>query len=102
MKKWTQATKGMRFLWIPIPASSAVPFFVSLLHISFFTISIAFFVAGFQIYMRRKGRTFFWVVRKIKSRLAFNMIQARTVWYRRRIQRRDSIDLIKIGEVENF
>lgn len=100
MKQWTQATKGTHFLWFPVPASTAIPFVLLLFKISLWTFLFALSVAVFQAYMKAKGRTFLWAVRKFKSRLAGHTVQARTVWYRRRMQRRDSFDLISLEQAE--
>ncbi len=102
MKRWTQATRGMQFLWLPVPASSAVPFFVAMLHITWWTLLIALLVVIFQVVMRAKGRNFLWVVRKFKVRLAGGSVLARPMWYQRRMRRRDGFDLINLDEVEKM
>ena len=102
MKRWTQATRGMHFLWVPIPASSAVPFFVAMLHITWWTFLIAFLVMIFQVVMRAKGRTVLWMIRRLKTRLAGGVVLARSIWYQRRMRRRDGFDLIDLNDVEKI
>lgn len=102
MKRWTQATRGMHFLWLPIPASSAVPFFVAMLHMAWWTFLTAFLVVIFQVVMRAKGRTVLWMVRRAKTRLAGGVIQARSIWYQRRMRRRDGFDQIDLDEVQKM
>lgn len=96
MKKWTQTNRGMHFLWIPIPASASIPFFVALLHISWWTFLIALVVAIFQIVMKKKGRNIVWIFRRLKGRISGGVVYARSLWYRRRLQRRDGFDLIDL------
>lgn len=100
MKRWTQATRGVHFLWLPIPASTSIPFIVLIFKFNVWTFLFALSVAIFQVYMKQKGRTFLWAVRKFKGKLAGNVIQSRSVWYRRRMRRRDGFDLIDLRSVE--
>lgn len=102
MKRWTQSTRGMHFLWLPVPASSAVPFFVAMLHMRWWTFLIAILVVIFQVVMRSKGRTMLWVVRKLKVRLAGGSVLARPIWYQRRMRRKDGFDLINLDEIEKM
>ena len=99
MKSWVK-TRGVQFLWLPIPASSAVPFFLLILHARWWTLFLAIAVSIFMIVMRVKGRTVPWLFRRLKTRLAGGVVSSRPVWYRRRMQRREGFDLLNLEDVE--
>lgn len=102
MKKWTQTNRGVHFLWFPVPASTSVPFVVALLHVSWATFGVAFLVAIFQVYLRMKGRNVLWVIRRFKARIGGDQVQARSVWYRRRMLRQEGFGQIQLADLEKL
>ena len=92
MKRWPVSVKGMQLLWLPIPASSGVLVIVWALHATLWTFFLMLIVLAFQSYMRVKGRTVPWLVRRIRGRMSGDVLYARPVWFRRRTQRREGFD----------
>lgn len=102
MKKWTQTNRGVNFLWFPVPASTAVPFIVALLHVSWVTFCAAFITAIVQAYLRIKGRSMLWMIRRLKAKMGGDVVQARSVWYRRRMLRQEGFDAIELADLEKL
>lgn len=92
MKRWPFSVKGMQLLWLPIPASSGVLVVVWLLHIKVWTFILMLIVMVVQSVLRLKGRTVPWVIRRLRGRLSGDVLYARPIWYRRRMQRREGFD----------
>lgn len=99
MKSWVKS-RGVQFLWLPIPATSSIPFFVLILHLRWWTFFLAIAVSVFMIVMRIKGRSVPWLYRRAKSKLGGGVVHARSIWYRRRTQRREGFDDLDIRDVE--
>jgi hypothetical protein len=94
--EWTQAVRGVHLLWFPIPAYSALPILVWVMHARLWTFVLALTVCGVLAVLKAKGRTVPWVLRRLKSRLRGGVVLARPVWYRRRAQHLKSFDLVEL------
>jgi hypothetical protein len=95
---WTQAVRGVHFLWFPIPAYSSVTVLFWVMHARVWTALLALFVVGVLTYLHMRGRSVPWVVRRIKSRMRGGVVLARPVWFRRRVQHLESFDLVKLRD----
>ena len=100
MLRWPQAGLTTQFLWFPIPASASVPLLVFTLHMRLWSFLLALVVCIALVVLRSKGRTAVWVFRKIQYALGGNVMYSRPLWYRRRMQRQNSFDLINLDEVK--
>ncbi len=94
---WTQATRGTQLFWLPIPAYSALPILLFVMHARIWTLVLAILVCLTLAILKTKGRTVPWIVRRFKLWLRGGVIHARPVWYRRRMQHLDSFDLVDIS-----
>lgn len=95
-KPWTQAAKEAQLFIVPIPAYAGIPllFWIFIQTVWFFV--IAMIVCGVLAYLRKKGRTVPWVIRKFKGWLRGGVVHARPVFYRRRMQTLGSYDLVEL------
>jgi hypothetical protein len=101
MKRWPKTGLSTHFLWFPIPASASVPTLLFLLHMRLWTLGLALLVCVALIILKSKGRTATWVFRRFRNRLGGDVIQARPIWYRRRMHRPNSFDLIDLDDLKN-
>lgn len=99
MLKWTQAARDTHFLWFPVPASASMPVFLFILNIAWWTFFLSIATAVVLGILRANGRTGFWVFRRLRARLGGGVIHARSVWYRRRMQRSHGFDLVDLEKV---
>ena len=97
---WTQATKGAQLLWLPIPAYSGLPILLWILHARVWTFVLAISICVVLSILRAKGRTVPWVVRRTKSYMRAGVVQARTIWYLRRVRTLDSFDLVDLRKAQ--
>lgn len=95
---WTQAVRGTRLLWFPIPAYSALPILIWVMHARVWTFFLAVAVCTVLAILKARGREVQWVVRRIHSKLRGGVVYARPVWYRRRMQHLDSFDLVELRD----
>lgn len=93
---WTNAVKGVRFLWFPIPAYSSVSVLIWIMHARIWTFILALVMVGVLTYLHFRGRSVPWVIRRFRSYLRGGVVNARSVWYRRRVQHIESFDLIDL------
>jgi len=93
---WTNACRGVRFLWLPIPAYSSLAVLIWVMAASIWTFLLALVVMGFLTYLYFRGRSVPWVVRRIKCSMRGRAVLARPVWFRRRVQHINSFDLIDL------
>lgn len=94
--EWTQAVRGPHFLWFPIPAYSSLSVLLWIMHARLWTFFLALFVIGVLTYLHMRGRSVGWAVRRFKCSLRGGVVQARSIWYRRRTQHLGSFDLIDL------
>jgi len=94
--EWTNAVRGVRFLWLPIPAYSSLTVLLWIMHAKVWTLLLAIFVIGVLTYLYLRGRSVPWVIRRFKSTLRGGVVHARPLWYRRRVQHINSFDLIDL------
>jgi hypothetical protein len=85
MSTWSQAPRGAHLFWIPIPAHAIVPFVISLFIQTWWMLSISLITVFVLVYLKAKGRTVLWVIRRFNSRIRDERVYARTVFYRRRV-----------------
>lgn len=96
--EWTQAVRGTQLLWLPIPAYSALPILIWVMHARVWTFMVALTVCVTLAVLRAKGRSVTWIVRRLHSKLRGGVVFARPVWYRRRMQHINSFDLVEIRD----
>lgn len=93
---WTQAVRGTQLLWFPIPAYSALPILIWVMHARVWTFMIALTVCITLAVLKAKGRRVVWIVRRLHTKLRGGVVYARPVWFRRRMQHLDSFDLVEL------
>jgi hypothetical protein len=93
---WTQATRGTRLLWLPIPAYAGLPILLWVMHARIWTFILAISICIALSVLRAKGRSVPWVVRRFKSYARAGVVQARTIWYLRRVRALESFDLVSL------
>jgi intracellular multiplication protein IcmT len=94
--EWTQAVRGTQLLWFPIPAYSALPILIWVMHARVWTFVIALVVCITLAVLKAKGRRVVWIVRRLHTRLRGGVVYARPVWFRRRMQHLESFDLVEL------
>jgi intracellular multiplication protein IcmT len=94
--EWTQAVRGAHLLWFPIPAYSALPILLWVMHARMWTFILAISVCVILAILKTQGRTVPWVLRRLKSKLRGGVVLARPVWFRRRTQHLKSFDLVDL------
>lgn len=94
--EWTQAVRGPRFLWLPIPAYASLSVLLWIMHARLWTFFLALVVIGVLTYLHIRGREVPWVIRRFKCFLRGGVVHARSSWYRRRTQFLGSFDLIEL------
>ncbi|MEJ8837667.1 IcmT/TraK family protein [Ramlibacter sp. AN1133] len=95
---WPNAVRGTQLLWLPIPAYSALPILLWVMHARTWTFVLALAVCAALGTLKAKGREVLWVVRRLHSKLRGGVVYARPVWYRRRMQHLDSFDLVELRD----
>jgi hypothetical protein len=95
---WTQAVRGTHLLWLPIPAYSAFPILLWFMHMRLWTFVLALSVCVALAVLKARGRTVGWIVRRFHCRLRGGVVNARPLWYRRRMQYLDSFDLVDLRQ----
>lgn len=95
---WTQSVRGVHLLWFPIPAYSALPILLWIMHARMWTFMLAICVCIVLAVLKAKGRTVPWVLRRFKCKLRGGVVLARPIWYRRRTQHLDSFDLVALSD----
>lgn len=93
---WTQAVRGVHLLWFPIPAYSALPILMWVMHARLWTFVLALTVCAVLAILKTKGRTVAWVIRRLRSRMRAGTVFARPIWFRRRMQHLQSFDLVHL------
>lgn len=94
--EWTQAVRGPRFLWFPIPAYSSITVLIWIMHAKVWTFLLTVVVIGVLTYLHMRGREVSWVIRRVKSFLRGGIVFARSTLYRRRTQHLGSFDLVDL------
>ena len=94
--EWNQAVRGTHLLWLPIPAYAGMPILFWIMHARLWTFVLAITVCVVLSILKLKGRTVPWIVRRFKLWLRGGVVQARPVWYRRRMQSLSSFDLVDL------
>ena len=94
--EWTNAVRGVHFLWLPIPAYSSLTVLLWVMHARVWTLVLALVVIGILTYLHMRGRSVPWVIRRFKCSLRGKVVLARPLWYRRRVQHINSFDLIDL------
>ncbi len=94
---WTQATRGTHLLWLPIPAYAGLPILLWVMHARVWTFLLAIAICVVLSVLRAKGRSVPWVIRRIKCYMRAGVVQARTVWYLRRLRHLESFDLVNLN-----
>jgi hypothetical protein len=83
--EWTQARNGTQLLWLPIPAYAAFPILLWVMHMRVWTFVVALSVCATLTIFKMRGR---W--------LRGEVVFARPVWFRRRMQHLNSFDLVEL------
>lgn len=97
---WSQASRKVHFFWLPIPAYAFLPFALTLFHVRIWTVSLTLVVVGVLGFLSWKGRRVEWILRRARLRLRMGGMQARPLWYRRRMQTLCSLDVVPIASRE--
>lgn len=95
---WTQASRGTHLLWLPIPAYAGLPILFWILYARVWTFVLAIVVAIVLSVLRAKGRSVPWVIRRFKCYLRAGVVQARTIWYWRRVRTLQSFDVVNLKD----
>jgi hypothetical protein len=85
-------------LWFPIPAHGIVPILLALMIQTWWAFALMVSTLVFFAYLRQRGRSASWLLRRIKCRLRAGVVYARPIWFRRRTQYITSFDLISLKE----
>jgi hypothetical protein len=92
MSTWAQAARGAHFFWIPIPAYAILPFLMSLFIQTWWMFLISISTVATLLWLKAKGRSVSWVIRRMHSKFRAERVYARTVFYRRRVLPRIDFD----------
>jgi hypothetical protein len=95
---WTNAVRGTHLLWLPIPAYSALPILLAVMHARVWTFTLAFTTCIVLSVLRAKGIKVPWLVRRFKQRQRGGRIHARSLWFRRRMQCLTSFDTVPLRD----
>lgn len=99
---WSQAPRKVHFFWLPIPAYAFLPFALTLFHLRIWTICLTLVVVAVLSYLSWKGRTVQWVMRRAQLKLRMGGMHARPVWYRRRTQMLQSLDVVPLPKLDEL
>jgi len=102
MSTWSQAPRKVHFFWLPIPAYAFLPFAVTLFHLRLWTIGLTVLVVAVLGYLSWKGRTVQWIARRAQLKLRMGGMHARPIWYRRRTQILQSLDVVRLPQLDHM
>jgi hypothetical protein len=94
--EWTQARNGTQLLWLPIPAYAAFPILLWVMHMRVWTFVVALSVCATLTIFKMRGRSVGWIIRRVHCWLRGEVVFARPVWFRRRMQHLNSFDLVEL------
>lgn len=95
---WTNAVRGVHLLWLPIPAYSAIPILIAVMHARVWTFSLALITCVVLSVLRAKGIKVPWLMRRFKQKQRGGVIHARSLWFRRRMQFLNSFDTVPLRD----
>jgi len=96
--EWSNATRGVQFLWLPIPAYASLPILIWIMHATWVTFCIAIVTCLTLTVLRTKGIQVPWLIRRSKQVLRGSRIHARSLWWRRRTHFLTSLDSLPLGD----
>ncbi|MDF2461909.1 MAG: hypothetical protein K0Q43_144 [Ramlibacter sp.] len=102
LSAWSQAPRKVHFFWLPIPAYAFLPFAFTLFHLRLWTVSLTLLVVAVLGYLSWKGRSVPWILRRALLKVRANGMQARPIWYRRRTQTLQSLDVVKLPQLDDL
>jgi hypothetical protein len=99
---WSQAPRKVHFFWVPIPAYAFLPFAITLFHLRIWTVTLTVVVVGVLGFLSWKGRTVQWLVRRLQLKARAGGMKARPLWYRRRTQTIQSLDVVQLPQLDDL
>lgn len=96
--EWTNAVRGAHLLWAPIPAYAGLPILLWVFHAKVWTFVLAVGICVTLSILKTRGIKVPWLMRRFQLQLRGGVVQARTVWYRRRAQHLRSFDTMSLQD----
>jgi len=81
---WVRTADSAALPMTSMPAYTAVPMFLCLVHMRLWTFVLALVCTFASFYMGKKGFTIFWLYLRIQGKLHGNRVSARPIWHIRR------------------
>jgi len=81
---WVKTADSAAFPFTSMPAYSALPLFLCLIHIRIWTLSLAIASTVVSFYMAKKGLSFLWLYSRLRGKLHGNRVSSRPIWHIRR------------------